>query len=238
MRTSLTRAVAGVAIAATAVLAAVGTAGVASATTNAPTTKSPTTLTLVDAKASIHLGQKDLLTGTLKSGSTPLANRVVSLKRDVKGTWVFIEAGHTGGLGHVFFPVQPATTTAYKVFFAGGPKYLASSSNVVIVKVIVPVKKSTILSIGATKSKIKPGQSSIVFGTLTNGSRVPLAGQLVWLSTFVKGKWVLGFGHYTGKFGGVDFKVTPAATTAYKLVFQGTVKYLASHSGVVTVVVS
>jgi hypothetical protein len=238
MRTSLTRAVAGVAIAATAALTAVGTAGVASATTNSPATRSPSTLTLVDSKASIHLGQKDLLTGTLKSGSTPLANRVVSLKRDVKGTWVFIGALHTGGAGHVFFVVQPAATTAYKVFFAGGPKYLPSSSNVVIVKVIVPVKKATILTIGETKSKIKPGQSNTIFGTLSNASRVPLAGQLVWLSTWVKGHWVLGIGHFTGKFGGVSFKVTPAATTAYKLVFEGTAKYLASHSGVVTTVVS
>jgi hypothetical protein len=233
MRTSLTRAVAGAAIAATAVLTAAGTASVADAAT-----KAPTSLTLTEHAAVIDKGKTDLLTGTLASGSTPLAGQVVSLDRAVKGKWVFVEALLTGGHGHVFFTVKPAATTSYKLFFDGSAKYLPSSSNVVTVKVIVPVRKATILSIGETKTKIKPGQSDTVFGTLSSATRAPLAGQLVWLGTFVKGKLVIGIGHFTGKFGGVSFTVTPKATTRYELVFLGTAKYLPTHSGVVTVVVS
>jgi hypothetical protein len=233
MRTSLTRAVAGAAIAATAVLTAMGTAGAAGAAT-----KAPTSLTLIDHAAVIKLGQTDLLTGTLESGSTALSGKVVSLDRAVKGKWVFVGARITGTHGHVFFTVKPAATTAYKLFFAGNAKYDPSSSNAVTVKVVLPVRKATALSIGETKTKIKPGQSDSIFGTLSTVGRAPLAGQLVWLGTFVKGKLVIGIGHLTGKFGGVSFTVTPGATTRYELLFQGTAKYRPTHSGVVTVVVS
>jgi hypothetical protein len=233
MRTSLTRAVAGAAIAATAVLTAVGTAGVAGAAT-----KAPTSLTLIDKAAVIKLGQTDLLTGTLQSGSTPLSGQVVALDKAVKGKWVVISASHTGGHGHVFFKVQPAVTTSYKLFFFGTTKYSPSSSNTVTVKVVQPVRKATVLTIGVDHSKITPGEKDSVFGTLSTISRAPIAGQFVWLGTFVKGKLVIGIGHLTGKHGGVSFTVSPTATTRYELVYQGSVKYLPSHSGVVTVVVS
>lgn len=233
MRTSLTRAVAGAAIAATAVLTAVGTAGAAGAVT-----KAPTSLTLTEHAAVIKLGQKDLLTGTLLSGTTPLAGKVVSLDRAVAGKWVFVDALHTGALGHVFFVVKPAVTASYKLFFAGNSKYLPSSSNAVTVKVVLPVKKATILTIAQTKTTIKPGQSDSVFGTLSTVAKTPLAGQFVWLGTFVKGKLIIGIGKLTGPHGGVSFTVTPAATTRYELLFLGTTKYLPTHSGVVTVVVS
>lgn len=232
MRTSLTRAVAGAAIAATAVLTAVGTAGAAGAAT-----KAPTSLTLTEHAAVIKLGQTDLLTGTLQSGSSPLSGQVVALDKAVKGKWVFLSALHTGGHGHVFFKVGPAVTTSYKLFFAGTAKYNPSSSNAVTVKV-VPVRKATVLTIGVTHTKIKPGEKDSVFGTLSTVGKAPLAGQFVWLDTLVKGKWVQGLGHLTGKKGGVSFTVSPTATTKYKLAYNGTVKYLPTVSGVVTVVVS
>jgi hypothetical protein len=233
MRTSLTRAVAGAAIAATAVLTAVGTAGAADAAT-----KAPTSLTLTEHAAVIKLGQTDLLTGTLKSGSKALSGKVVALDVAVKGKWVFVDDHFTGPLGHVFFTVKPAVTTAYKLFFTGTTSYRPSSSNAVTVKVVLPVKKATILTIGEKHTKIKPGQSDTVFGTLKTTGKAPLAGQIVWLYTLVNGKWVNPSGHVTGKFGGVSFKVTPAATTKYELRFLGTANYRATHSGVVTVVVS
>ena len=96
MRTSLARVVAGTAIAATAVLTA---AGVASAATSTTPAKAPTTLTAVDAKAKITVGQKDVITGTLRTGAKPVTGKVVWLYRwGVKAKkWIPVEVDLTGG---------------------------------------------------------------------------------------------------------------------------------------------
>jgi len=232
MRTSLTRALAGTAIAAAAVLTAVGTAGAAGATV-----KAPTTLTLIEQHAVIKAGDTDLLTGTLTSGTKPLSGRTVVLDRFVLGKPVFVDAKMTGGHGHVFFTVKPGMTTRYQLVFAGGPVYNGSRSNIATV-VVVP-KAATVLTIGETKTTIKPGGSAQVFGTLSSGKTL-LKGQLVWLCSLAKGatKWSCANGHFTGPFGGVRFTVSPGVTTRYYLKFLGTLKYAHTHSGVVTLVVS
>jgi hypothetical protein len=232
MRTSLTRAVAGAAIAATAVLAAVGTAGAAGAAV-----KAPTTLSATEAKGIIKLGQSDVLTGTLLSGKTALANKDVALERYNGKAWVITDVRATGVHGHVSFTVKPAATAKFQLQFFATTKYLGSHSGVVTVVVVKPTPKLTNLTIGEAKTKIKPGQSDTIFGTLRTG-KTPLPGQLVWLYQVVSGKLVNGNGHFTGKFGGVSFSVKPSATAHYELKFFSTAKYAGTHSGVVTVVVS
>jgi hypothetical protein len=232
MRTSLTRAVAGAAIAATAVLAAVGTAGAAGATV-----KAPTTLTATESHGIIKLGQSDVLTGTLLSGKTALVNKDVALERYNGKTWVIKDVRHTGVHGHVSFIVTPGVTAKYQLQFFATTKYFGSRSNVVTVVVVKPAPKPTILSIGETKTKIKPGQSDTIFGTLRSGKTL-LGGQLVWLYQVVSGKLVNGNAHFTGKLGGISFSVKPSATSRYELKFFSTAKYAGTHSGVVTVVVS
>lgn len=233
MRKSLTRALAGTAIAAAAVLTAVGTAGAAGATT-----KLPTTLTLVSQHAVINAGQTDLLTGTLRSGSTPLNDKVVVLDRFVAGKPVFVDAKMTGPHGHVFFTVKPGKTTRYQLVFSATAKYLGSRSNIATVAVR-PKPAPTVLTIGETKTTIKPGGSAVVFGTLSSGKTL-LKGQLVWLCSLPKGavKYSCANGHVTGPLGGVRFTVSPAVSTHYQLRFLGTLKYAPTHSGVVTLTVS
>jgi hypothetical protein len=230
MRTSLTRAVAGAAIAATAALTAVGTAGAAGATI-----KAPTTLSVVESKAIITPGQKDLLYGTLKSGKTALAGKDVALERFVAGKWHILDVRHTGTFGHVSFTVQPGVTSKYSLQFFATARYQGTRSNIVTVLVLKP--KPTILTIGQTKTRIRPGQTDTIFGTLSV-ARTPLGGQLVWLYQVVNGKLVNGNGHFTGSHGGVSFTVKPGATAHYELKFYGTPRYAGTRSGVVTVVVS
>ena len=134
MRTSLTRIIAGTAIAATAVLTVAGTAGAATRTTPA---KAPTTLTLVEAKATITVGQKDVLAGTLLTGKTPVVGKVVELYRyGVKAKkWILVEAHVTGKFGHVFYTVKPAATTSYELVFRGAPHFAPSHSHVATITV-------------------------------------------------------------------------------------------------------
>ena len=155
MRISLTRAIAGTAIAAATVLSV---AGVATAATSTTPVKAPTTLTLTQARATIVVGQKDVLTGTLRSGKTPVVGKVVELYRyrvsDKK--WVPVEVDLTGKFGHVFFGVRPAATTTYELIFRGTAKFAASRSNRATVRV-VPAKAPTTLGIAVASSSITAG---------------------------------------------------------------------------------
>src|SRR5579862_5777262 len=98
MRTSLTRAVAGAAIAAAAVLTAVGTA-------SATTTPAPTTLSISASQSTINAGQKDVISGQLLNGTTPVAHTPVWLARVEASKTVLVDAHFSGKLGKVFFNV-------------------------------------------------------------------------------------------------------------------------------------
>ena len=134
MRTSLTRAIAGTAIAAAAVLTAAGTASAAMSTTPV---KAPTTLSIVEAKAKITIGQKDVISGTLLTGTKPVLRQVVRLYRyNTAGKkWILAQARVTGKLGRVFYTVKPRATTSYELVFLGGAHLLPSHSAVATITV-------------------------------------------------------------------------------------------------------
>jgi hypothetical protein len=134
MHTSLARVVAGTAIAAAAVLTA---AGAASAATSTAPVKTPTTLTAVEAKAKIVVGQPDVITGTLLTGTKPVTGKVVWLYRwDAKTKkWISVEVDLTGKYGHVSYTVKPATTTSYELVFRGTANFAPSRSDVATITV-------------------------------------------------------------------------------------------------------
>jgi hypothetical protein len=231
MRIPLTRTLGATAVAAAALLMAAGTASTAYAAG-----KLPTTLTATDSKAMIMLGQSDLITGTLKSGSTALAGQVVLLERFVNGKLVPTQNDVTGGAGHVFYTVKPSKTTSYELVFLGTAKFDASHSNVVTVAVVKPAKAPTTLTATESKTTIDRGQSDLITGTLLSGTN-PVADQVVLLERFVNGKLVPTQNDVTGGAGHVFYTVNPSKTTSYELVFLGTAKFDASHSNVITVVV-
>lgn len=237
MRTSLTRAIAGTAIAAASVLTVVGTA---SAATSTASVKAPTTLTVVAAKAKITVGQKDLLTGTLLTGSKPVVRQVVRLYRyNAKaGKWILTQADVTGGHGHVFFTVRPAFTSTYELVFRGSPRFAASRSNRVTV-LVLPFRAPTSLSIAPAEGTITAGQKDVITGTLLTGTK-PVFRQIVRLYRFnaTANKWILVEAHVTGALGHVRYTVKPAATTSYELVFLGSAHLRPSHSPVATITVT
>jgi hypothetical protein len=97
-------------------------------------------------------------------------------------------------------------------------------------------KTHTTLSIVQSKNTIKVGQSDSVSGTLKAG-KTGLAKEVVVLDR-ISGKKLIPLAvHLTGKGGNVSFTVKPKVTTKYELVFSGTKKLAATHSGVVTTVV-
>jgi hypothetical protein len=238
MRTSLARVVAGTAIAAAAALAAAGTASAATSTTPV---KTPTTLSIVEAKAKIIVGQKDVISGQLLTGTKPVAGKVVWLYRwGVKARkWLPVEVDLTGKYGKVFFVVKPAFTSSYELVFHGTPKFAASHSGVATVVVLPVPKAPTTLSIAESASTIKAGQKDVITGTLLTGTK-PVAGKVVWLYRWgVKArKWLPVEVDLTGKYGHVFYTVKPAATTSYELVFRGAPHFAPSHSHVATITVT
>jgi hypothetical protein len=236
MRTSLTRLVAGTAIAATALLAAAGTASAGTTTA-----KTPTTLSIVAAKSTITVGQWDTIGGTLASGKTPLPGRIITLDRLTAklGHWAAVEQKLTGKYGRVAFAVDPSVNTLYKLVFKGGAVYAASHSGVVYVHVKPFVKAPTTLSIAETPGTTAKPDTTISGALTLSKSGKALAHQWVWLA------WVGAKGHahliksfLTGKYGKVAFKVHPASTTTYELVYLGTKVLAPTHSGTVTVTVA
>jgi hypothetical protein len=95
-------------------------------------------------------------------------------------------------------------------------------------------RKATTLSIVAAKTSITVGQVDTIGGVLKS-HRTPLAHRTIILDRFWGKKWHPIEEKLTGKFGGVDFAVKPAVTSAYKLVWRGGSVYAPTHSGVVVV---
>jgi hypothetical protein len=237
MRTSLTRLVAGTAIAATALLAVAGTA---SASTTAAA-KTPTRLSIVAAKSTITVGHWDAIGGALASAKGPIAGRTVILDKATAKSdkWTPVEEKVTGKYGKVSFAVAPRVDTAYKLVFKGGPIYAASHSGVVIVVVKPVVRTATTLSIAATPGTTAKSDTTIGGALTVSADSKALPHEWVWLA------WVgsKGVAHrerafLTGKYGKVAFKVDPAKTTTYELLFLGTKALAPTASGTVTVTVA
>lgn len=232
MRTSLTRALAGVAIATAAVAAVAGAANASSG--NTP--RKATTLSIVAAKSTITLGQADTVGGALKSHGTPLAHRIVVLDRFWGKKWRPIEEKYTGKFGGVSFGVKPGVSTAYKMFFRGGDVYAPTHSGTVFVRVVKP-KTPTALTIAESATTITKGSTDKISGDLTAGSKA-LPKQWVWLSVVSNGKVHPLRARLTDKSGDVTFTVEPGATTTYELVYLGTRALAHTASGTVTTTVT
>jgi len=131
MRTSLTRAAAGVAVAAATVLALAGPAHAAPLTVRAHTT-----LSIVESRSVIKDGQTAVVAGTLAHGKTGLGGETVYLDRWVGKTLVLVRTGLTNMSGRVAFTVKPGVTSRYELVFKGTATLAPSHSGVVTLKVI------------------------------------------------------------------------------------------------------
>jgi energy-converting hydrogenase Eha subunit A len=231
MRTSLTRAAAGVAVTAATVLALAGPAHAGPAPA-----REHTTLSIVESRSVIKEGQTAVVRGTLAHGKTGLGAETVLLDHFVGGTLVLVRSGLTGPAGGVAFTVDPSVTSRYELVFAGTTTLAPSHSGIVTLRVIAPpppVREHTTLSIVESRSVIKAGQTAVVRGTLAHAG-TGLAAETVYLDKFVGGTLVLVRSGLTGPAGGVAFTVAPGVTARFELVFKGTATLAPSHSGIVT----
>jgi hypothetical protein len=131
MRTSLTRAVSGVAVAAAAVLTLAGPANAAPA----HVVRVHTTLSIVESRNVIKAGQRDVIGGRLASRGIGLGKHVVYLDRWTGKKFVAVQAEVTGPKGGVSFTVRPGVTARYELVYRGNAVYAPTHSGIVTVKV-------------------------------------------------------------------------------------------------------
>jgi hypothetical protein len=201
-----------------------------------PDTRPPTSLSIRAAKSSINPGGKDTISGVLLTRKTPLEGRDVILQSHPSGStaWKNAATKKTGKHGYVAFTVTPPTTTAYRLVFTSHPNYRGSHSGVVTVHVRIP----TTLTLVAASMSIEPGSSDVLTGKLTTSSG-PIAGRTVTLQSKPSGSstWSNATSATTDSNGAITFTVTPAQTTAYRLVHSATATLTAAQSQPVTVIV-
>ena len=182
----------------------------------------------------------DVIRGQLRSHRVPLRHKTVLLEsRTATTKFAVVDSARTGAHGVAAFRVSlPAETTKYKLVFAPHPNFRASHSGVVTIRVAStpPPSVRTSLSIRLVKHPRKGFDA--ISGQL-RAHRTGVAGQTVLLESRTAGtKFAVIDTGTTGVHGVVRFKeATPAETTKYKLVFEAVPGLLASHSGVVTVLI-
>ena len=171
-------------IAAAAVAAATATAGfMIASTAGASITTTTGTLTAASAKAGTQLsvtagqstiaaGQLDSISGTLTSGGSPEAHRVIGLYgySDRLHRWRLIRIKLTSQAGTVKFDIRPAVTRKYALVYHGNSSLGAARSGVVTVVVTGSLPRTaTTLSITASPTSITAGGSAKISGV--RGSR-------------------------------------------------------------------
>jgi hypothetical protein len=181
----------------------------------------------------------DNISGQLRSHHVGLAGKTVELEsRTASTSFAVIDSGTTGAHGVVAFKeATPTETTHYRLVFEALPNFKASHSGVVTVRIATtpPPAEPTSLSIRLVKHPAK-GVDNINGQLRSHHDGV--AGQTVLLESRVNGStsFAVVDSGTTGAHGVVAFQeATPTATTHYKLVFEATPAFKASHSGVVTV---
>jgi hypothetical protein len=109
------------------------------ASTGVPAAKSPVATVLLKWATSLSIRGKVtpkgyVVSGDLHGHSMGLAGRKVTLQKQASGetTWTDVATKRTGRQGHVRF-VQPiAAGTSYRLWFAGGARFAASTSGIVV----------------------------------------------------------------------------------------------------------
>ncbi len=244
-RTLIATAAVGAATAAAAVTIATSAGATTPATTSALTAvtgNAGTALSIAAAKPTIAVGQKDTVSGTLRSGGAAPGHRVVELYRyDARQhRWRLVRIKETAANGSVQFTVSPLETARYELGYRGNGQLAAARSGAVTIAVTPSGKLATTLSGTASSASVTSGGTVKITGALTTVDATPVPGRPVILTRYnpATKKWARVAVKRTGPKGVVFFVRAPSTTATFQLVFPGGPRFAGSHSATVTVTVS
>jgi hypothetical protein len=197
-----------------------------------PVKKLSTALTIsAPPTTPVTVGTKETFTGTLTTGTRPLAGRLVTLWLVTGPKHLIHPVGHgtTSATGAVSISTTPPAGTDYYTLVYGGDWQYAGALSA-LDKVTVN-KVATALSIAEAKGSAAGTET--ISGTLTAGPTHLKYQTVVLRYKNSKGVWVNVGARGTGATGTVTFTVAPKAATTYELFFAGTPVYAAATSGTV-----
>lgn len=118
-----------------------------------------TTLTNTASPTTVTSGASTTVSTVLKSGSTPLQGKVVTLEKSTNGgsTWTTVTLPTTSSTGAASVTNAVTTTSQYRWKFAGGGGYAASTSP----SVTVTVGSSNTVPAAPTKPTATPGNGQV-----------------------------------------------------------------------------
>lgn len=204
-----------------------------------------TSISIRSAHQAVAPGGSDRITGNLRVGDgQALPGKTVTLEARMADDTDFlpVATATSGPRGGVAVTVTPAETTRYRWVFAGDAGDNASHSGVATVRVRVPAhaptRLATALSIRVAHPMTNLAGNDAISGRLTSHRRA-LRHKIVVLVSRADGAsaWSFVRAKRTGRHGGVAFAVHPAASSHYRLVFQGTPNFRPARSAIVHVAV-
>jgi hypothetical protein len=233
----------------TTVVAILATAGATSfvAGSDAAVSAGPhsTSFSIRTAHQAVKPGGADVVSGDLRVGSgQALPGKTATLEARMASDTAFLPIGTavSGPRGGVSFKITPAETTWYRWVFTGDAADAGSHSGTATVKVRVPTHAPTrlaaSLSVRVAHPVVDLAGNDTVSGRLTSHHKA-LRSKVVVLLSRADGAtdWSFVRAKQTGRSGGIAFTVHPAASSHYRLLFQGTTNFRAARSAVVHVAI-
>jgi GH25 family lysozyme M1 (1,4-beta-N-acetylmuramidase) len=206
--------------------------------TEPPVTKTATQVTLNLSKDAVFQGRTVQFAGRLvDAGGQPLPSRHVDLYRQAAGssTWRMIASPTTGQTGRYSGSFGAGGTAAFKVTYAGGRRYAASTSAVRALTVRQPIQTTATL---AVEQAVRNGRPAKLSGHLSTAAGRPLADKMMYVYQRPNGssRWALVARSSTlSPTGWYQTFVKPSRTTSYKAVFRGGLIFTRTVSNLATV---
>jgi hypothetical protein len=192
-----------------------------------------TSLSIRAVKPTVAPGGRDVVRGTLRTAKSGLRGRYVVLlaRTAISNGWQFRAGQRTKRVGLVIFTVRPRIDTTYRLAFAGTKRFLPSRSGTVVVNVRPAV------TIAAEPSRVDPGASTVVTGTVTHAGSAVAGATVDLLAKLVGSRdaWAVVGSGSTAADGSVSIDATPSAATRYRLRVKPAAGLPAGRSRIVVV---
>ena len=206
------------------------------------TGKQPTQLSLTASNTTPAVNQQVTFTATLKSGTTPLPSKSVSIYHTLNGVRYNDTTKTSNATGQITLTTSFASTglRSYYATFAGNSSYQASTSSVVTVNVtkVTVAPLSTTLNATVSTATAYVNQNFAINGTLNATDGTPITGATITLQNSTDGtSWSNVTTTATDANGTYQFSnnESAAGTYYYRTAYDGNSTYLNATSNTVSV---
>jgi GH25 family lysozyme M1 (1,4-beta-N-acetylmuramidase) len=187
----------------------------------------PNAITFKVGNNAPYAGHQVRLSGTLLSGTTPVAGRSVVISKLAAGDTVFraVATVRTDASGRFSTRTAVDSAATYRAVFVADELYQSATS--VSQDVTITPPGATHLSAKHRKAKVRPGKASVLQGKLADATGAGVGARRVeiWQRLVGTKKWVEVGSTVTGRYGVWKTSVEPTADSWYRARFSGGTMY-------------